>query len=147
MKVRLTTQVTINASPKDVFKYLKDLHYHHLWNPQIRTIEPKIILKPGSVYKTTSVVLGKRLSAENTVIKFKEGQELALENTTGLVHYHAGFHLQSKGGKTLLICDTSVDSDSRAFAFAKPVLEVLARRELQSDLQALKIAVEHELQP
>ena len=98
-------------------------------------------------YKTTSLVLGKQLSAVNTVTKFRERQELEVENNTGLVHYRAKFRLASKNGTTRLVCDTWVDSDSRAFAFAKPVLEILARRELQSDLQALKIAVEHRIHP
>jgi hypothetical protein len=145
MKVRITSQITIAAKPDYVFEYLKDLRYHYLWNPQIRMIEPEIKLKIGSIYKTTSVVLGKSIKATNTVTKFTDGRELELENNTGMVHYRANFRLTAKSSKTLVVCNTWVDSDNRAFAFARPVLEILARRELQSDLQALKIAAEHSL--
>jgi hypothetical protein len=147
MKVRITTQVTINAEPAEVFEYIKNLKYHFLWNPQLRTIDPVIRLKAGAEYKTTSLVLGKRLTAVNKVIGYTENRELELENTTGLVHYSAKFTLMPKSKKTRLICSTRVDSASKAFAFAKPVLEILARRELQSDLRALKLAVEHRLDP
>jgi hypothetical protein len=44
------------------------------------------------------------------------------------------------------VCATTVSSDNKAFAFAAPVLKALARRELQTDMQALKLAVEHHLE-
>lgn len=144
-KFQLQTRVSINATPEAVFKYLKHLKYHYLWNPPQQTIEPIISLKKGSQYKTTSVILGKKLEALNTVTKFRENLELELENTTGLVHFVVNFKLTGESGKTQLICNSILDSDSKAFAFAKPVLEVLARRELQTDLKALKIAVENQL--
>src|SRR4051812_29129181 len=115
MKAKISSRITINARPAEIFKYLKHTKYHYLWNPQIRTIEPETTLKLGSKYKTTSVILGKQLSAENNVTKFEDNRELELENTTGLVHYCARFTLRSKGNKTLVVCETSVDSRSKAF--------------------------------
>ena len=121
------------------------MRLHYLWNPPQQTIEPIITLKLGSQYKTTSVILGKKLEALNTVTKFHDSKELELENNTGLVHFVVNFKLSYNAGKTTLICNSILDSDSKAFAFAKPVLEMLARRELQADLKSLKIAVEQKL--
>lgn len=69
-----------------------------------------------------------------------------MENKTGLVRYRAHFQLKSKDDYTLVTCATTVSTDARAFAFAAPILTRLARRELQTDMQALKLAVEHQLQ-
>jgi carbon monoxide dehydrogenase subunit G len=145
MKADVITRITIKATPAEVFKYLQDLNYHYLWNPQIHSIKPIINLKLDATYETTSQVLGVRINAVNKVTKFQPNREIELANSTGMIKYCANFRLKPSGKNTVLICDTSVSSDSHAFAFAKPVLKMLARRELQTDLQALKIAVEHDL--
>lgn len=145
MKAQVLTKVTISASSAEVFKYLKDLDYHYLWNPALRNLEPVIKLAKGSVYNSTSLVLGIEIKATNTVTKYTENKELELENTTGMVHYIVNYRLNSSKHKTILSCSIVVDSDKKAFAFTKPILELLARRELQADLQALKIAVEQKL--
>jgi hypothetical protein len=145
MKASVVTRVTIAAKPSEVFTYLIDLRYHYLWNPQLQEITPIIKLKQGAVYKTLSRVLGMTIKASNEVTKFTQNQELELVNKTGLVAYRANFRLLTKAGKTQVICNTTVSSDINAFAFTVPVLSRLARRELQTDMQALKLAVEHKL--
>jgi hypothetical protein len=100
----------------------------------------------GSKYQTESRVLGVKVMAKNVVTKFMKSKELEITNTTGLVKYQANFKLRGKSARTILMCTTTVSADSEAFAFAKPVLKLLARRELQSDMQALKVAVEQRLQ-
>jgi len=146
MKASVTTQVTIAAKPGTVFKYLTDLKYHYLWNPQLQSISTTEKLKLGTQYETTSLVLGVKIKACNEVTQLVPNKYLELENNTGTVHYKASFKLSPKGSSTVVICETTVSSQSEAFAFAKPVLKMLARRELQTDMQALKIAVENQLQ-
>lgn len=146
MQARILTKVTIAAEPRAVFSYLENLKYHYLWNPQIQSIKPVITLKQGATYETVSVVLGVRISAVNEVTKFVAGKELELVNSTGMVKYRANFRLKQQGLKTELSCNTTVSSESHAFAFATPILKLLARRELQIDLQSLKLAVEHNLE-
>jgi hypothetical protein len=143
VQARVVTKVSIAAEPAAVFKYLTDLKYHYLWNPQLQSIEPITKLKEGSTYKTTSVVLGVRINAKNEVTKFVKDKELELINNTGMVKYRASFKLSPKPHKTEVACSIVVSSDSHAYAFATPVLKLLARRELQIDLQSLKLAVEH----
>ncbi len=146
MKTSVSTQITIKKSNHKVFTYLTDLHYVHLWNPQLRKVSDKKILKLGSSYTSESEILGVKISAINVITKFHEGNELQIENETGTVAYIANFKLKSVSpDETTVMLSTTVSSSSKAFAFTLPVLKVLARRELQTDLQALKIAVEHEL--
>jgi uncharacterized protein YndB with AHSA1/START domain len=146
MKVELTTRISITAQPHEVFKYLKDLRLHYLWNPQLQTITPLIELSHGQQYHATRMVLGQPLKVESTVKEFKPGKKLSLAITAGLVNSKVSWTLSPHKNGTLVICKTVVYNESPAFAFTKPVLRLLARRELQSDLQALKIAVENHLQ-
>src|SRR3569623_842301 len=138
MKANVVTKITIAAEPATVFKYLTDLSYHYLWNPQITSISKKGALKLHSTYQTTSQVLGVTINSSNEVTKYKQFKELQLENNTGTVHYIANFKLIPQRHKTVLVCSTVVSSKSKTFAFAGPVLKQLARRELQTDMQALK---------
>ncbi|MDB5175165.1 MAG: Polyketide cyclase / dehydrase and lipid transport [Candidatus Saccharibacteria bacterium] len=146
MKAKIITKVTISSPSSEVFKYLTDLKYMHLWNPQVKEVSSKKVLELHSTYQTVSQVLGVVIKANNSVTKYSNDQELQIENTTGTVNYVANFKLTpTDNGTTLLICNTTVSSESKAFAFTAPVLKLLARRELQSDLQALKIAVENQI--
>jgi len=104
-----------------------------------------MIIKLGSTYKSTSLLLGIKVNGTNLVTKFSRNQELELENTTGTVKYNVNYRLTASGSETKLTCTTSVFSDNRVFAFTTPVLKMLAQRELQTDLAALKIAVEQGL--
>ena len=147
MIATVVTQITINSSASEVFKYLTDLRYNHLWNPQIKKLSSRKKLKLHSTYETVSKVLGVTVESKNTVTVFKPDAELQLENATGTVQYKANFKLTANGsGGIVLKCTTKVSSDSKAFAFTKPVMTLLARRELQTDLAALKIAVENQLE-
>lgn len=38
MEAKVSTKITINASPHEVFDYVTDLKHHYLWNPQIHAI-------------------------------------------------------------------------------------------------------------
>jgi hypothetical protein len=145
MKARLKTRITINADAKAVFKYLGHTKYHSLWNPPIQSIRPLIQLQEGSVYTTESVVLGVRVKAENHVTGFVQDVMLEIQNSTGMVKYSANFRLQPADKGTLVTCTIVVATKSKAFAFAKPMMEHLAHRELRADLAALKQAVEQKL--
>lgn len=145
MKASVVTKVTIQASASRVFNYLTDLKYHHLWNPQVLRISQHGKLKLGSSFASTSLLLGVEVESNNVVMKFVYPKELEIQNKVGMVQYTANFKLFQAGGTTLVVLTTEVSSHSKAFAFAPPLLKVLARRELQTDMQALKIAVEHKL--
>ena len=147
MQARVVARTSIKASPSEVFDYLRDLNTHFLWNPPLISIKPITKLQLGSEYKSSSMILGVKVSGVNKVCKFLEDKELELENNTGILKYRVNYRLSTKEGKTQLVCTTEVSSDSNAFAFAKPVLKLLARRELQTDLKALTIAVENQLKP
>ena len=145
-EVQVVTRVTINASPKAVFKYMRDLKYHYLWNPHIESLKPLQTLKKGAQYTAKSIVFGRRLETPNTVTVFIENKELEVENVTGMIRYRVNYSLLPTDTSTVVRCDIEVTAESDAFAFAKPVLRLMTRRELQSDLQALKVAVEEKLE-
>jgi hypothetical protein len=63
-------------------------------------------------------------------------------NQTGLIHYRVNYSLSSNSQQTKIICNTTIETYQKPLHFAAPILSVLAKRELQSDLQALKVAVE-----
>jgi hypothetical protein len=143
--VRVVAQITINASPSEVFKYMVNLKHHFLWNPHLRTISPIILLKEGSSYESSSIVLGVKVKGLNKVTRLVASQELQLENRTGLIHYVVNYKLRNQSGQTKLTCTTTVDTLYKPLRFADSIMKVLARRELQSDLAALKVAAEHKI--
>ena len=145
MKASVVATITIAASCEQVFKYLSHLKYHHLWNPHMQDIASSGLVKPDMVYETTHILLGVRLKAKNHVLKLVPDREFEVENTTGSLDNHVNIRLTTRGKRTLVTCTTTVSTRGEAFAFTKPVLKLLVRRELQSDLQSLKIAVEHGL--
>ena len=147
MKANVVSRITIAASRAETFRYLADLKYLHLWNPHLRSVSPINKIKLGSRYKSLSVVLGVDVRGDNRVTKFIGGKELEIENSTGTLHYLVNYKLLNDRGRTKLVCSTAVSAKGDAFAFVAPVLKLLARRELQSDLQALKIVVEQGLEP
>jgi len=146
MQVKLVARITIAAEPAEIFKYLVVLKRHFLWNPHLQTISPLITLKQGSSYKTTSMMLGIQVSGVNKVTKYVPNEELELQNDAGALHYSVHYRLQPAGQrKVQLLCTTMVSSSNKAFLFTRPVFSMLARRELQTDLRALKIAIEQKL--
>ena len=131
MNARVTTKVTIRASPEHVFKFLSHLQYHPLWNPPLEKVIPKRgELHSGSQYISVSTLFGMTMQANNTVSLLVPSKAICIENTTGTLH--------ELDGQTVVQCKTMISADSKAFAFAKPILSKLARAELQADLRALK---------
>jgi hypothetical protein len=145
MDVRVVTRITINASAKDVFCYLSNLQYHYIWNPHMRKVKPIAELKRGMVYVSENVLLGVRVTNVNKVAKFSRNKEIELVNNKGQIQYRINYLLVPQEGKTQVVCTTNVTAVSNYFSFAKPALRMIAKRELQTDMQALKLAVEHKL--
>ncbi|MBC7581810.1 SRPBCC family protein [Aeromicrobium sp.] len=146
MKARLKTKILIDADAPTVFKYLSHTRYHHLWNTSLQRVDPEGELREGSVYVSYSLVLGVRTRAVNEVVNFIQNKELQVQNKTGMIQYCVKYELAQRKGATSVLCTTIVSSDSRAFAFAKPILEHLVRRELNVDLNNLKQTVEARLE-
>jgi carbon monoxide dehydrogenase subunit G len=146
MKTQLAVSVGIKAAPAVVFEYLTDLKRHPLWNPHLRSISMDSRLRLGSSYQTTSQFLGRTVKGNNTITRLVPEQELEIQNSSGMLRYIVSYQLEEEGSETRLICSVDVEADSMVFAFAVPVLETLARRELQADIQMLKIAAEEHLE-
>lgn len=145
-RVKVVAQVSITAGPAEVFKYMGDLKYHFLWNPHLQKISPIKVLKTGTIYESSSILLGVKVKSENKVTKLTPGKELQIENQTGVIRYSVNYKLQADGRHTTIVCTTTVDTDYKPLHFADSIMKALAKRELQSDLQALKLAVEHKIQ-
>lgn len=145
MEARVVARISIEASPAEIFTYLTNLKYHFLWNPHLRSVKPITILKLGVKYNSSSWLLGVKVHGTNVVTKLTPNKEIELKNSTGALSYLVNYQLRVDQKRTFVFCRTIVASDSQAFAFTTPLLKLLARRELQSDLQALKIAVEQKL--
>jgi len=145
MKAHVVTKIEIAAKPTDVFAYLQHLKLHKLWNPHMQGTLPDITLEAGMEYHVSSLLFGKKFHSNNQVTKLVAGKELEICNETGMVEYCIRYRLRPQAEGTLLTCSSTVSSESRSFAFAKPILKLLAQRELHIDLQLLKTAVEQQL--
>jgi hypothetical protein len=110
-------------------------------------VKPPVQLHDGSAYLTQSLMLGVRIKAENHITRYVQDKELEIQNSTGMVQYRANFKLQGRSKETVITCTIVVATTGKAFVFAKPIMEHLARRELNTDLNALKVAVEDRLEP
>src|SRR4051812_45470215 len=125
MKAHVVAQISIKAKPAAVFPYLSELRYHYFWNPSLIDLSPVKTLRPGTAYKSTSILLGIKVQCNNKVSKLDENSELEIENITGPLQYRVNYSLQPQTGKTMLVCTTEVSAESEAFAFARPVLKLL----------------------
>ena len=146
MNVRVVSRIAINAPLKEVFRYVEDSNYHLLWNPHLQSIDAHGRLKKGTKYHTTSMLLGVKVRSDNKVTQFEPNEVIEISNQTGPLHYTVHYQFIVSEQTTMVHCTTIVDTDTKAFGFTKPVMKLLAQRELRSDLQALKIAVEQQLQ-
>ncbi|HWB39432.1 MAG TPA: SRPBCC family protein [Candidatus Saccharimonadales bacterium] len=146
MQATVATKITIQASPAAVFEYLTNLKYHYLWNPQTHSISSTKRIKLGSTYQTENMVLGTKFKGSNVVTALSAPKHLTIENSLGLVTWKADFRLYKRGPQTEVKLSTKVTTDSKVFVFTLPILKKLALRELRTDLQALKIAVEDHLE-
>lgn len=139
MNARVSTKVNINAPAAQVFQYIDHLEHHMAWNPKLDSVMPEAgQLKQGSQYESTSLLLGVTVRANNVITVYRPPHEIQIENTTGALHYNANYTLTTEDNQTIVLCDTTVSADSRAFKLAKPMLIKVARAELQADLRALK---------
>ncbi len=145
MKASVAARLSIRASPAEVFVYFREVKLHPVWNPRLQTVSPLSKLKLGSTYNSESLLLGIKTSARNTVTKYVKDREIEIKNDTGILHYSANYKLVSIGSKTLVTCITEVSSDKDAFKLAKPMLKLLAKREVQTDLYLLRQAVEEKI--
>ena len=137
--------MSISAPPAAVFAYLADPQLHYLWNPHLRTVSAYGLFKQGSRYSTTSMMLGTKIENDNRITRFEKDSLMEIQSQGGTIEFTVEYRLRPEESMTTVECNTSVTATGKTFAFAKPVLKLLAQRELQSDLQALKIAVEQKL--
>jgi uncharacterized protein YndB with AHSA1/START domain len=147
MQTTVSTRITIAASPSKIFDFLTDLKNHYLWNPQIRKISQQGKIQLGSTYRTESQVLNVKVIANNIVTECKPPTSLVLENSIGVVSYVSRMRLAKKEKGTVVTFSVTLSTKHSTWAFTLPALKQLALRELRTDLQALKVAVENEIKP
>lgn len=144
--VSARTSINIKAKPTDVFEYIKNLKYYYYWNPSLRMLSHEGELEEGMTYESESVVLRDIvIKSQNVVTKLVPNKEIDVTNNMGTVKYDSSITLTDRSHATLVVCRIDVLTESRAFGLTLPVLKQLAQRELQTDLQALKFAVENNI--
>ena len=143
LSIEAKSSVLIKASPEEVFSYIKDLKYHYLWNPRLRNLSSTDELKLGSSYESESVFIRDiKIVTKNEVTKYVPNKQIGLRNRYGMITYDAEINLRRRGRLTNVSCTIDILTSSQAFGLTLPVLKQLAKRELQYDLDSLKIAVE-----
>jgi hypothetical protein len=146
MKTRAKTSTVIHAGTAAVFKYLADTKLHFVWNPHMQEVKPLGRLHQGEIYESLNILLGVRVRNLNKVVKLVENQELQLKSQAGMLDYKIVYRLKALSPKeTELTCTTNITVKTKAFYFAEPMIDHLARRELKTDLGLLKQAVEQKL--
>ncbi len=145
MIVRVKASIKIKKTPAEIFTYLKDLNYHYLWNPTLQNVQPISMLKKGTAYETTSLILGVKVHGKNIVTVFIPNKELEIENNIGTIRYKVSYLLTGSRDETQIVCHTTINNEHKGFAFSAHVLKLLIKRELHSDLEALRLAAEQSL--
>lgn len=145
MQATVVSRIHITADQQVVFEYLSNPKLHSLWNPHLRRITAKKKLQLGSTYTTDSMVLNIKLPAKIVVTKYDEPCEIEFTNNSGTFRWRVNYRAKPNGGESLVVCTTTVTTDSKAHIFTIPVMKRLARHELQADMRALKIAAEHRM--
>jgi uncharacterized protein YndB with AHSA1/START domain len=145
MRIELTTRVSIEASAREVFRYLRDPKLHHLWNPHLQSITTDKLLQEGTEYETTSTFMGVSVSGTSVVTELLPNKRIQICSSGAALDSCVCFNVEKVGTMTMVRCVTEVTLTSKAFNFTQPVLRMLAKHEMQSDLHSLKIAVEQKL--
>lgn len=145
MKATVTHRVTVKASPKQVFRYLRDPTKHPLWNPHLQSVSTSAPLKKGSAYTSVSFLLGVSVESKNIVSDYLEGKMLVVNGSEGPLDYRIEYQLVPERDATHVTCITTVSSSVRAFMYTRPVFKILAQREIRADLRSLKKVVEQKL--
>lgn len=146
MRTTVTADIRIAADITEVFEYLTNLKYHYLWNPQVSSISTTDHLKLGSAFDSESRILGATVRATNIVTEYESPKALSFVSKIGSVEYNAQFKLHTEGKETAVDLSLSVDNAPPVIRkLPESILQQVALREIRTDLQALKIAVENYL--
>jgi len=140
------SKITIQASPGEVYKYLSNLKYYYLWNASLRYLSYEGPLKKGVSFDSENIILNKNvIKGHNIVTAIEPNKKIETENKLGMIKYKQMFELKEQAKGTQVINRIDVLTPAQAFGLTTPVLKILAKRELRTDLQTLKIVVENKI--
>ena len=141
--IRSTHSIHINRPVHEVFAYLQDHENRIYWQGNLTEAEHEKMHR-GSRITEVRNVLGRRVEIKGEITEFEDDKRITFVGSGPAVkklEYH--YLLKSEGDGTTL--DTEIDLElSDLFGIAKPMIQRLTDRELDSAHRNLKDILENE---
>lgn len=141
--IYVKSEITLDSSPREVWDFLMNPHNQARWQNGVLLVEttPAGPVALGTIYTETRQLLGKRFDLTFEVTRFDVPLHSSIELTSGPISGGANYTLQPhpKGAKMTL--GLRVDTGG-FFKLGDPVMRGVLAREMDRNLQNLKVLVE-----
>lgn len=144
---QLEAIIEINRPIADVIAFVDDCSNDPMWQTSVLSSEKKSPGEPteGTVYHLKEKFLGRVIEQDWVVTERSEdGHYWAAKSTTGPFPMAASMQFEAKGDATVVRRTLSVEV-GRFFKVTSPVVEHIAKRELEMDFANLKELLEAEV--
>jgi uncharacterized protein YndB with AHSA1/START domain len=138
MRVVIEVSEVVKADAGRVFELLTDLESHMRWVSGLTYLSARGKIRPGMRYESVNVAMGNSMAGRHEVRQVIERQLVEIESVTGPLASTIQYSVNAINGLTQVQCTFWVTSDHPVFGLATPVLEMLARSRLESDIKNLK---------
>ena len=137
------SEITLERSPQEVWDFLMEPGNQARWQNAVLSVrtEPEGPIGLGTKYFETRQLLGKRFDLSFVVSRFDPPGHSAIELTSGPFTGGANYTLQEDDGGTRMTLGLRVDVGG-FFKLAEPVVRSILIREMERNLQDLKVLVE-----
>jgi len=140
--IKVEVSVIIHRPLTEVFAILSNVENNMRWRTGMIAVE-KISTGPigvGTTYRMINSIFGRRIDGEAVVSEYELNQKYATVNKSGLpIETKRTFEPVNGGTKVTFAVKTELRG---FFNFAKPVLERIGKRRLESDAAKAKALIE-----
>jgi carbon monoxide dehydrogenase subunit G len=138
---RYRRTIEIARPPEDVFAFVTDLDNLPRWQPTVRDVEWSAPLEPGSTFRETREMLGRRARSRLEVTALEPSNEFSIRVVEGPVPLTVRHLLEPAGEGTRLTLEAEGEAGG-LMRLAAPIAERAAARQAAQDLERLKRLVE-----
>jgi uncharacterized protein YndB with AHSA1/START domain len=141
---RVEGSVAIDATANTVFAFVADLDNLPTWQPGILSAEQTSSgpIGVGSSARVQRELMGQRMTVDIEVTDYAPGQRLSLTSSAGGLSISGTMELEPAGSGTLVKVATEIHSRSAFLAPLEGMAERIARDDMRTGLQQLKVAIE-----
>lgn len=141
--VRVEESITIDRPVEEVFTYLSNIERQPEWVSSLQgsskeSQEPTAV---GTRYRQQSKILGRKIDLNNEITAFEPPQVYEFHSTSGPMQMTMRFTMTAEGTGTHVL--QVVEGESGGFfKLADPLLARTLRKQLEADLETLKVMLE-----